>query len=258
MLRNRRAFTLLEVLIAGGVLFVVSAAVVGLSNSIVQGTTASNDKTITNRWASEGLEIVSKIRDDQTRQSVASSGQVEWFSPALKAPSGPDSYGWYTLAPDPISTWKLVRVNELPAVIDLETSFDTTKAEQKTSDNLEGYRLICVESYGAQSIDKDGFISCNAHSDGVRTVADGDRAIHPGVECYNAPASASVQNQDLYCQLTKKSLNTVTSPGGVATFIPDGNAVKVRALVMWNDRGDYKISDIATVLTNWKSLATQL
>lgn len=79
MNRLKRAFTLLEVLVAGGILFVVSAAVVGLSNSIIQGTVISSDTTVTNRWVAEGIEFATKIRDDNSRIQGFSQGQQYWF-----------------------------------------------------------------------------------------------------------------------------------------------------------------------------------
>ncbi|MDO8650274.1 MAG: hypothetical protein Q7K33_03105, partial [Candidatus Berkelbacteria bacterium] len=61
---TRRGFSLLETLIATGVLIVVVMGVMSLSNSLIVGTVVNADKTIINRWASEGIELTQKIRDD--------------------------------------------------------------------------------------------------------------------------------------------------------------------------------------------------
>lgn len=244
----KSAFTLLEVLIAGGILFIVSAGVVGLSNSIIQGTTLTNDATITNRWAAEGLELSTKIRDEKSKSaSFSTTGEIRWFGDAVATS---DNYGWYHLVPEespnPVR-WELVKLIGIGNTINL-TEFSPTVSpynsiESISSDNLIGYRLICVESFGSvKNIDVDNQLTCNTDG-GAKVLSDGDRSVQPDCDV-----------NDLYCLLTEPSLN-LHGPANNQKIIPNGNAVKVRSIVLWGDRGTWKTSNIATVLTNWRSLA---
>lgn len=266
---RRKAFTLLEVLVAGGILFVVSAAVVGLSNSIIQGTAISNDTTITNRWAAEGLEFASKIRDDNSRiKGFSTNGQSYWFhAPILTS----NTYGWHYLAANAGGeTWRLVPVwsNTPPSycidgcqnVINPKAlNFDPADlgADEPQSGTLQGYRFICVEAVGAirtanANTDK---LHCNTNGDDDTTkiVTDGPRDGSASA-CYQEAPTGSELRFDRYCLLTRPSLNREGLGNGNDKLILDGNAVKVRSVVLWNDRGEYRFSDIATLLTNWRNV----
>lgn len=246
---NKKAFTLLEVLIAGGILFVVSAGIVGLSNSIIRGTTITNDATITNRWASEGLELTTKIRDEKAKTATFASGEGIWFGdPAVSGSNYTNSsnYGWHYLKPDQVKpTWSLEPLaKSYQNIIDLNSfnpSDPSLLIESLSANNLIGYRLICIESYGAVVHSDEDILNCNTDVNG-NIVSDGNRIPIPGPECHD---------DDLFCRLTKPSLNK-TETGGI---IPDGNAVKVRSVVLWGDRGTLRKTDIATILTNWRSIA---
>ena len=93
----RRGFSLLETLIATGVLIVVVLGVVALSNSLVAGTIVNADKTIVNRWAVEGLELAQKVRDDNVlaKNTDTVTGVPVWFKPAFD--ENGNGYGWYRL-----------------------------------------------------------------------------------------------------------------------------------------------------------------
>lgn len=257
---RRKAFTLLEVLVAGGILFVVSAAVVGLSNSIIQGTAISNDTTITNRWAAEGLEFASKIRDDNSRiKGFSTNGQSYWFhAPILTS----NTYGWHYLAANADGvTWRLVALTgtEKNTLDYKSATFDPVPltGDEPQSGTLQGYRFICVEAVGAirtanANTDK---LHCNTNGDDDTTkiVTDGPRD-GAASACYQEAPTGSELRFDRYCLLTRPSLNREGLGNGNDKLILDGNAVKVRSVVLWNDRGEYRFSDIATLLTNWRNV----
>ncbi len=241
----RAGFTLLEVIVAGSVLFIVASAVVGLSNTIIQGTVSNSDATITNRWSSEGLELVQKVRDENVlNKQLDSNGNFIWLDQATSV----DKYGWYKLTTsitDP-NKWELSLVDgnpELPF-----TSFENI-GEKMTADQTTAYRLICIEAVGAQQSGKDdGNVYCNAafnsNGDYSGPYKDG------GTTGSSRTLKSDCATEDLYCVYTKASLNaTGTSRNN---FIPDGNAVKVRSVVAWVDKANYKTSDISTLFTNWK------
>lgn len=244
---SRKSFTLLEVLIAGGILFVVSASVVGLSNSIIRGTTIVNDATITNRWATEGLELVTKIRDERSELLGFASGEGIWFGdPAdpISNYAANTNYGWHYLKSDvsQLRWWLEPIEKSLQYSIDLtnlDPSTNFPKGVELVSGNLVGYRLICVESFGAVSGADQNRLSCNRDQYGTE-IYDGDRL-----------QKQVCDDKDLYCVLSMPSLQQVNKE----IIIPDGNAVKVRSAVLWGDRGKFATTDIATVLTNWRSIA---
>lgn len=258
--RQSRAFTLLEVLVSGGILFIVASAVVGLSNSIIQGTSITNDTTITNRWAAEGLELTTKIRDDAVKQLSFSTGQAIWFAPAENV----DNYGWYYLDDSlaPGTKWQLSNSNlslANPNIIDI-TTFDFTKLPAQTklkSDNLTANRLICIEAVGAQTLPEEGKISCNTFGDteaSHKKVSDGDRMLNSsGNKCDRGNGGSIKKNIDLFCLISFESINR-NKLNATPIEIPDGNAVKVRSVVIWPDRNTFSTTDMATLLTNWKSL----
>lgn len=254
--RFSRAFTLLEVLVSGGILFIVASAVVGLSNSIIQGTSISNDTTITNRWAAEGLELTTKIRDDAVKQASFETGQVIWFAPAENV----GKYGWYYLKDTSLAAdgtqWALTKIADTNNIIDLTKlsatlSPDELKATNLTSDTLLANRLVCVEAVAAQKLTDETKLGCNVTENGTQTLSDGDRTIR--TNCDRGSLTANPRNEDLFCKLTLESLNRNKTGSGTTT-IPDGNAVKVRSVVIWPDRGKNLTTDIATLLTNWKSV----
>ncbi len=259
MNRLKRAFTLLEVLVAGGILFVVSAAVVGLSNSIIQGTVISSDTTVTNRWAAEGIEFATKIRDDNSRIQGFSQGQQYWFhTPNLTS----DRYGWHYLVANADGiTWRLQPLpTEYKNVLEYKTAtFDPAPltGDEIQAENLRGYRFICVEAVGAirtanQNTNK---LHCNTNGDDTTTkiVTDGPRNAS-ATTCYQEAPTVDQLRFDRYCLLTRPSLNREGLGTGSPKLILDGNAVKVRSVVLWNDRGEYRFTDIATMLTNWRSV----
>lgn len=251
----KRAFTLIEVLVAGSVLFIVSAAVVGLSNSIIQGTALTTDEATANRLSTEGLEIVTKIRDDQLKQATYQSGRFIWFEPAESV----DDYGWYKL--DEVvansNAWLLQRQATLPNVIDtVDGTFDVTLAQRLSVGTIDFYRLICVEAVGGTDNQDEKSLNCNTRSNVEQIVNDGDRSTAVLTnECFSEGATANAYKEDIYCQFTKDSINRnqITTAAN-EKIIPDGNAVKVRSLVFWNDRGNYRVSSTATLFTNWQSV----
>lgn len=220
---ERTAFTLIEVLVAMGILFVVGSAVIALTNSLARGAIASSDRTIANRWASEGLELATKIRDDNWK-----SHQADWFKPAIKD-NGVD-YGWYKLDSGTLTNLALTRLVKNDVL---------RLGENLQSDNLKAGRLICIESFNAvDQADSQAFY-CNTDSN-LTKIQDGSR---------NVPANGCGTNSSLYCHVTYNSLNR---DSGVQKVILPGNALKIRSVVIWQDRGQYQESSISTLLTNWR------
>lgn len=219
---SKRGFTLLEVLIAGSILFVVSAAVIGLNNSLIQGTSKVADRTQMNRWAVEGLDLFEKVRNDRDGSSV-------WLEQAEKV----DKYGFYY--------WNSFGVlqgggnNEI-ALIDINTN----SAEELRSGVFSAFRMICVEAVGANKQSDDLNIYCNRTGGGG--VNDGDRGV---------PNDCS--DGDAYCNFTQVSLNKDRLNSN-KILIPGGNAVKVRSIVVWQDRGETQLTEATTLMTNWRPL----
>lgn len=254
----RRGFTLLEVLVAGGILFIVSAAVVGLSNSIIQGTAVTNDVTITNRLAAEGLELATKIRDDRSKgvgfTGGANRGEAVWVDRV----NDTDNYGWHYLRTTDGISWTLNPVasdykNIIPLTDDTVNPL-IIGSDRPIADTLQTNRLICIESIAAARGASSNNLHCNTNGSDTNTkiYEDGQR-IGNSSDCYNEASTADRIRTDLYCRLTKPSLNR---EGAADTeIIRDGNAVKVRSAVLWNDRGKYQRVDIATLLTNWRSVS---
>jgi len=231
-------FTLLEVLVAGSVLFVVTTAVVGLSNSIIRGTSTNADKTIANRWASEGLELTNKIRNDSVKSGgTAVNGESVWFAQAASV----DKYGWYDLAANKVgavTTWQL---NPTSAPVQLPLadapSYSATPLE---SQGLQATRLICVEAYGAVDVSSDSAsASCNSRDGTSSPVNDGDRV--PSGDC---------SSTDTYCLLIKASLNRNHSTA--SAYIPSGNMVKIRSVVIWPDHNSFRTAELSTLFGNWQ------
>lgn len=245
---KRRAFTLLEVLVAGSILFIVSAAVVGLSNSIIQGTALTTDQATANRLATQGLELVTKIRDDNVKQGNFTDGRFVWFEPVNEA----TDYGWWQLS-EISNSWQLNKDEiEFPDnSIDL-TDFSEANAEKLSVDQIDFYRFICVEALAANSLPgADQRIVCNGQADGSGfiDVIDGTRS---EIDSCFAGSLGITYNKDSYCEFTAESVNrnrTIDDD----KFIPNGNAVKVRSIVVWEDRDEFHSAEVATLLTNWRS-----
>jgi hypothetical protein len=111
--------------------------------------------------------------------------------------------------------------------------------------NQDYYRLICIEAVGATvpTAANDTQTHCNTKLDGSAK-DDGNRNA-PSLTTCAAPAGT-----DTYCEITTASL----SRNRVGTLaIPPGNAVKIRSVVIWQDKELFRVSDVATFLTNWKS-----
>lgn len=245
LIKFRSAFTLLEVLVAGGVLFIVTAAVVSLSNTIIQGTGHNADRTEVNRWASEGMELVTKIRNDSVKTGGVLIGQDKiWFGPA----ESNVNYGWYRLEEQTAgntTSWQLVKTDA-----DKHLHFNqvaTYAGLPLQNQALVGYRLICIEAYGAtdQSSDAD-YLNCNtADEAGTNAATDGDRLV-----------TGSCQTDDVYCLASFDSLNR--NRQSRFRYIPSGNVVKVRTVVVWNERNQYQSTEIGSILSNWKGSEQEL
>lgn len=235
-IKTSRAFTLIEVLVAMGILFFTSTAIVALSNALTQGTIVSADRTVTNRLAAEGLAAVTKIRDDNFQASVKDPGGLPVWLAAAIAENGAD-YGWYQLTPPNLAvsgTWELTKITGGTTFesTELETLSDVLKSGQLTS-----YRLICLESVAAANWSVEGEWRCNVNSAGAR-LTDGSRT-----------NLADCDPGDLFCQMTKLSLTRQTAR---EIIIPAGNAIKVRSVVVWQDRDLFRSVSIGTLLTNWR------
>ncbi|MCR4308311.1 MAG: prepilin-type N-terminal cleavage/methylation domain-containing protein [Candidatus Berkelbacteria bacterium] len=231
---NRRGFSLLETLIATGVLIVVILGVMSLSNSLIAGTVVNADKTIINRWASEGVELTQKIRDDTI---LTKSTSPRWFEPAIDENGG--KYGWYKLSPTNDQTWSISRLLGRTNKVTAEDFISNTVGEPLKSDKTLGFRLICVEAVGAQDTRIDDDFYCNTTDE--TAVSDGSR---------NDPNATVCQPGDLYCGMTYISINKNRLLPKI--IIPSGNAVKIRSVVVWQDKDLFRSSSMATLLTNWK------
>lgn len=229
----KKGFTLLEVLVAAGILFIVGSATVGLSNSIIQGTAQTSDETVANRLASEGLELATKKRDDTVKLA---SGDEPWFAPAVSSAE----YGWYQVG----STGELSRIS-----LALDPPLTTSTVPSNSAlpvgikqqvGNQDYYRLICIEAVAATPNSDTELVNCNLdETDSI--ISDGNRS---------GPSTTSCDTADYYCNMVNVSTSR-NRTGGVA--IPPGNAVKIRSVVVWQDKEQYRTSQISTLLTNWKS-----
>lgn len=232
----KRGFSLLETLIATGVLIVVILGVTSLSNSLIAGTVVSADKTIINRWASEGIELTQKIRDDALLDKLTSPN---WFVPAI-ADYG-SSYGWFKLEKLNDTTWKLNQASH-PNRLSAEEFIDTA-GTGLTSDTTTGYRLICVEAVGAKDSRIVDDFYCNT--------TDND-PINDGSRSQLSTCQVNGGKYDLYCQMTFESINKNRLTSLEDKIIPPGNAVKIRSVVVWQDKDQFRSSSMATLITNWK------
>ncbi|MEK7171238.1 MAG: prepilin-type N-terminal cleavage/methylation domain-containing protein [Patescibacteria group bacterium] len=234
---SKRGFSLLETLIATGILVVVVLAVTSLSNSLIVGTISNADKTIINRWNAEGIELTKKIRDDNLlNKDTIKDPLANWFTPAIKT----SSYGWYVLeVGDTSNTWKLTPVAGYTNKFGRIELIAGLIGEELTSDQTIGHRFICVEAVRAQVERKNDNFYCNTNDRLAPITSDGDRT-----------KLSTCQTEDLYCAMTKESINRNTLATG--KIIPPGNAVKIRSVIIWEDKGSFKSSSLATMITNWK------
>ncbi|MDO8649833.1 MAG: hypothetical protein Q7K33_00780, partial [Candidatus Berkelbacteria bacterium] len=217
------------------VLIVVVMGVMSLSNSLIVGTVVNADKTIINRWASEGIELTQKIRDDSI---LNKSKAPNWFLPAIRDYG--DDYGWYKLSTLDNATWNISKVADST----IDPGLFTSLGETLNSDQLVGSRLICVEAIGASALsDNDQSFNCNVRDSSV--VKDGSRSVLDACQDTNGQF-------DQYCQMTKDSINQNQLSSSTPKIIPSGNAVKVRSVVIWQDKSQFRSSSIATIITNWK------
>lgn len=248
----KKSFTLIEVLVASSILFIVSAAVVGLSNSIIQGTSVTADSATANRLATEGLELITKIRDDNLKNASFESGKFIWLDEVEFS----NEYGWYTLDETSIGTniWELTRSSDYNDPIlqnntIVMSSFNMTGAVSELVGLVDYHKLICIEAVGAVNDQEEGILSCNTAAERTLMVDDGNRnSANPG--CYD---EGTVGEKDIFCLFTKDSLNK--NRLGEDKRISDGNAVKIRSVVLWNDKDNYRVTEVATILTNWQSFA---
>lgn len=237
----KRGFSLLETLIATGILVIVVLAIVALSNSLIAGTILGADKTIINRWAAEGIELTTKVRDDNIlNKSTAQT--TNWFEPAISANGS--SYGWYILKQDSThTTWKMTSVADGGSINKIQFM---QLGEKLTSDQIIGYRLICVEavsaSADASNNDANPF-HCNTQ--GSTTLQDGLRTV-----LSDCQVGQPDQPNDLYCQMTKASVNK--NHLDLTRIIPAGSAVKIRSVVVWEERDQVHSSSLTSLITNWK------
>ncbi len=240
---RRRAFTLLEVLIAVGVLFIVGSAVLSLSNTLIQGTVSTADTTVTNLWATEALELVTKNRDDRTNADANQAWlqQAEDFS----------DYGWYTVRLNGSeASLQKATINGSSQLLNI-TKAQAFAAENNnllTSEGLSARRLICIEAVGVPSSvpsDPDR-LRCNMDRISNGRYNDGARSVPQG-------GLTQCRPNDRYCQMTQLSLNR-NNADPEEVLIPAGSAVKVRAVVVWQNQYGYQTTDVGTMLTNWRSV----
>lgn len=236
-MRRNKGFTLLEVLISVGVLFIIGSAILSLSNTLIQGTVSTADTTITNLWAAEGLELVSKNRDDRFHEDPSQP----WLAAALTH----NEYGWYTVAlsGNRVALEKAT-INGSNTLLDItmQQAFEADNSNLLTSENLSARRLICIEALGVSSLNAEpnsDRLRCNMDQTNGR-FNDGSR---------NSLALCSAN--DLYCSMTRDSLNRNNVRG---VLIPAGNAVKVRSVVVWQSQSGFQTAEMGTILTNWRSV----
>jgi prepilin-type N-terminal cleavage/methylation domain-containing protein len=236
--RKQNGFTLLEVLIAVGVLFIIGSAVLSLSNTLIQGTVGTADATVTNLWAAEGLELVAKNRDDRAK----SGNNPVWLEQA----EAYSDYGWYTVelsGNQAVLTKATINSSDNVLNITKEQAFAADNDNLLTSEGLTARRLICIEAVGVSSVNvgtNEDRLRCNMDRTTNGRYNDGNRTI--GANC---------SPNDLYCLMTADSLNRNNSR---RVIIPSGSAVKVRAVLVWQNQYGYQTSELGTILTNWRSV----
>ncbi len=237
-MQRQKGFTLLEVLIAVGVLFIIGSAILSLSNTLIKGTIGTADATVTNLWAAEGLELVAKNRDDRLKDDAN--------QPWLEQVQAYTEYGWYTVSlngSQAVLTKATINGSQTILNITKQQAFEADNTNLLTSEGLSARRLICIEAVGVPSINVDGDsdrLRCNMDRITDGRFNDGLRQI-----------TTDCRTTDVYCLMTKDSLNRNNSR---TVFTPAGSAVKVRAVLVWQNQYGYQTSEIATMLTNWRSV----
>lgn len=239
-LRRASGFSLIEVLVALSILALVGIAVVGLSNSIGQGTIIAADKTVTNWLASEG---------SQQLEGLIANNPLG--GPWLTAATGDNgsNYGWYKLTKDPTGSLLLTKVPNLQVGATPRVDF-FAGAEKVTVGNLVAGQLICIEAVSAAASTVPDNINCNVNSNGA-IIEDGLRTT---VTSTPVTQEQLCQAGDQYCQITLASLNQNRLPNALLSWkstLP-GNAVKIRSVVVWQDKERIRSSELTTLMTNWR------
>ncbi len=88
---DRAGFTLLEVLIAAGILAVTLTSTFALNSTVVKNTVFLADDLVATNLASEGLEIVRQIRDSRLIDCNPATKWNSWLQSGGQASSG--TYG---------------------------------------------------------------------------------------------------------------------------------------------------------------------
>ncbi len=255
---KRGGFTLIEVLVAGGLLLLVGSAIVALTNSLVRGTITTSNTTIVNSWLSEGAELVTRIRDNNIKQLHADAqGTPVWMDQATKVTY---PYGWYYLKTNSNSFTLTVANPSSPEVLsktsDINNSitrFSDFADAKLVSDNLTAYRFVCIEAVGASPIEDDSNFYCN-HFTVKDSVNDGNSSVLSGItDCPTIPANPG----DVYCLMTKTSINANRLPSASQLFIPPGNALKINVLIAYDDQNAIHSNQMQTLLTNYRPLTSQ-
>jgi len=247
----RRAFSLIEVLVALSVLALVGLAMVALSNSLSQGTLRSADQTVGGWSANESNQQLERILG---KDLTASSSAGIWLKPAQgdnnSTQGHNDSgYGWYELKGDePNRYLSNTRVAQTLTKEDF-----LLKGESLTVGNMAISRLVCIEAVAANDEPRSDIIPCNVDSAGS-WLSDGSR--QPANRLVSRKEELC-QSGDIYCQMTLESLNRQrlsdsSSALGEWKAVYPGNAVKIRSVVAWRDKEEIQTAELATLVTNWR------
>ena len=237
--KMKRGFTLIEVLIASSILIAVIAAVIALSNSINRNTIIASDMTDANNMVNTDF---STMKGDI--QAEINSGKV-WMTQAELGADGKNKYGWYYKDP---TDGKLTRFTDARInVLTPDEIFTLTGANKETMNNVDYYHLLCFESFEskASSVSDNSKFYCNEDGSG-NIYNDGTRTVNSDCE------TLGVKN-DAYCVFSKPSLNTNSVGLWTQKYVPSGNAVKVRVLVVWKEKEEVLYSDMARLFTNQNS-----
>jgi Tfp pilus assembly protein PilV len=255
----KRGFTLIEVLVSGAILIIVTLAVVAISNSITQSTEASSDVTVSSNLAQQNLNLVTEIRDNGFSVPVSdpTCGNI-WFDQACNS----NQYGWYALTQDttqPSKPWSLKQITASSMIGPSTALSDFVKnATPDQNSSPETYQLICIEAYGANdnpNPSSPNTISCNNNGSG-KAVSDGNRTLTQGGSCTNDDPTYGT---DSYCRDTEQSLNwDGNNVAGSNFYIPAGNAVKIKSVVVWQTASTsvtptYKSTSLTGLITDWQS-----
>ena len=238
--KMKRGFTLIEVLIASSILIAVIAAVIALSNSINRNTIIASDMTDANNMVNTDFTT---MKGDI--QAEINSGGV-WLPQAELEAGGASKYGWYykDKVTGDLTKFSSPKTNVLTPD-DIFVNNDPKNME--TTNNVDYYHLLCFESFEskASSMSDDSKFYCNEDGGG-NIYNDGTRAV-------NSDCETSGGKNDAYCVFSKPSLNTNSIDLWTQKYVPSGNAVKVRVLVVWKEKEEVLYSDMARLFTNQNS-----